>query len=379
MVEIKPEVLKWSIDTSGWRSEELAKKLKLSVNTLNGWLGGDLKPTIKQLENLSAAVKRPLAAFFLSEPPKEKPLPPDYRMLPNKKGQFDRKTVLAIRKARRLQKISQELSENLNAAVNFPFKKVGTDEAPNNLAERFREELKFSETIQKKLKTPYEAFNFLRDAIEDRNIIVFQISMPVEDARGFALVDESPALIVVNSKDAIEARIFTLMHEFGHVLLRESGVSMPEVVLGMKNVEKVEKWCNDFASAFLLPDPMAKNLFNENKEFLIETNILNKLSRSYKLSKAMMLFNMKKLNYISSSQYDAVLKRYSQQKPQTKEKKGGGFGATADKKCLSEKGQRFVSLVLNNVEKGFITHSDALNYLSIKSKSLEKVTSKAKR
>jgi len=53
------------------------------------------------------------------------------------------------------------------------------------------------------------------------NILVFQFSMPIEDARGFALTDMNPNVIVVNSKDSIEARLFSLMLEFGHILLGE--------------------------------------------------------------------------------------------------------------------------------------------------------------
>ena len=373
-IEVKPEILKWVIDSAGWKEEDISKKLKVSQIVFGSWLKGESNPTLKQLEDLAKIVKRPLAVFFLPEAPKEKPLPKDYRMLPEKAGKFDKKTILSIRRARRLQKISKELSENLNANLNKLVSAVKQSEDAKKIAEKYRKEFKFDETRQRKFKTPYEVFNFLRDTIEDKNIIVFQISMPIEDARGFTLVDDSPAVIVVNSKDQIEARIFTLMHEFGHVLLNESGVSMPENSLFIKNVENVEKWCNDFSSAFLLPEALAKSEFSQNKD-------VGKLSRAYKVSKAMLFYNMYRLNFISKQQYDAFIDKYQSEilKPKEKSEKKGGFRPTADKQCLSERGQKFVSLVVNNVDKGFITHSDALGYLSIKSKNLDKVMSKAKK
>ncbi len=379
-IEVRPNILKWAIESSGWNEEEIIKRLDISSNTFGGWLKGEANPTLKQLEDLAKVVKRPLAVFFLSEAPKEKPLPKDYRMLPEKAGKFDKKTILAIRRARRLQKISKELSENLNANLNKLIPTVKQSENSKNIAEKYREEFKFDQEKQKKFKSPYEVFNFLRDIIEDKNIIVFQISMPIEDARGFTLVDDSPAVIVVNSKDAIEAKIFTLMHEFGHVLLNESGVSMPENALFIKGVGRVEKWCNDFASAFLLPEVLAKKAFGLNTEILTETKTLNRLSRAYKVSKAMLLYNMYRLNFISEQQYNGVLERYKPEilKPKERAEKKGVF-IPADKKCLSERGQKFVSLVVNNVDKGFITHSDALDYLSIKAKNLDKVMSKAKK
>lgn len=373
-VEVNPNILKWAIGSSGWNEQEISKKLKLSPNIFDSWLKGETNPTLKQLEDLAKTVKRPLAVFFLSEPPKEKPLPKDYRMLPEKEGKFDKKTILAIRRARRLQKVSKELSENLNASLVRATPTIKLSENPKEIAEKYRAEFKFDEGTQKKLKTPYEVFNFLRDTIEDENIIVFQIPMPMEDARGFTLVDDSPAVIVVNSKDLIEARIFTLMHEFGHVLLNESGVSMPENSLFVKNVESVEKWCNEFSSDFLLPETLAKSEFSQNKD-------IAKLSRAYKVSKAMLFYNMYRLNFISKQQYGAFIDKYKPEilKPKEKAEKKGGFRPTADKQCLSERGQKFVSLVVNNVDKGFITHSDALGYLSIKSKNLDKVMSKAKK
>src|SRR6202040_756339 len=43
------------------------------------------------------------------------------------------------------------------------------------------------------------------------------------------------------------ARSFTLLHEFGHILLRQSGIS------SFNSRNTVERFCNQFAAAFLLP------------------------------------------------------------------------------------------------------------------------------
>ena len=379
-VEVEPAVLKWAIESSGWPKDDLIKRLKISPNAIDSWINDQSQPTLKQLEDLSKTIKRPLAVFFLSEPPKDKPLPKDYRMLPGKDGKFDKITILAIRRARRLQIISKELSENLNANLDKLTSTVKQSDDPKKIAEKYRTKFKFDEETQKNFKNPYEAFNYLRDIIEDKNIIVFQIPMPVDDARGFTLVDDSPAVIVVNSQDLIEARIFTLMHEFGHALLNESGVSMPENALFVKNVKAIERWCNDFSSAFLLPEAIAKREFTQRRASLTDTRTLDSLSRTYKVSKAMLLYNIHKLNFITKSQYETILDRYKAAiaKPKGKSPKKI-FKQPSDKQCLSEKGQKFVSLVSNNVDKGFITNSEALDFLSIKVKNLDKVMTKAKK
>ena len=165
-VNVEPSIIKWAIGSSGWTDDDLIKKLKISQNTYSGWLQGEQSPTLRQLEDLASAIKRPLAAFFLSIPPVEKPLPKDYRMIPDREGKFDKKTILAIRRARRLQKISKELSDNLSSSISYSLPKATIANNPKQLAERYRQKLNFNERIQKKLRSSYEVFNFLRDSLE---------------------------------------------------------------------------------------------------------------------------------------------------------------------------------------------------------------------
>jgi Zn-dependent peptidase ImmA (M78 family) len=371
-IAVEPKVLEWFIINSGWTPEGLAKKLKVAESTVDAWLAGNKKLTLTQLENLSKALKRPLAAFLLSKPPEEKPPPKDYRMIPGREGKFDRKTLLAIRRARRLQNVSKELFENLEHSYRAKVSPEKLSDDPKDAARRYRSAFQITAEMQKKWKTTYDAFKALRGMIEGDNIIVLQTSMPMEDARGFALVDELPAVIVINSKDQIEARLFSLMHEFAHVLLGESGVSMSEDKLSFERSDPVEKWCDTFASEFLLPQELAGSIFAENKQSLTETKILNTLSKKYKVSKKFLLYSMRKLDFISAKQFEDVLNRYKKELSKLEKRRTGGGGLTSDKRCLAEKGQKFVSLVLDNVEKGYITRSDALDYLSIKSGTLDK-------
>ncbi len=372
-VGVEPKVLKWLIGSSGWDETELMNSLRVSENTFKGWLSGTVEPTINQLKKLANLLKRPLAAFLLSEPQAESPLPKDYRVISTeKKGEFDKKTILAIRKARILQHLTQELSANINETLKPKVKKYNLNENPKDVAIYFRNEVfNLSEEKQTKFKSDYNFCGYLREKIEELNIIPFQISMPIKDARGFALVDEILNVVVVSSQDEIRPRIFSLLHEFAHVLLGESGVSIPDFTMVVN--DKVEKWCNSFASEFLLPEAIAKYVFDADKASLVETKTLTKIANRFAVSKAMVLYNMHSLGYISKSTYNDVLNR-----PQKEKKVGkGGGGVPAETKCLSEMGKKFVSLVADNYDKGFITYADALSYLSVKSSKMKKVLAKA--
>jgi Zn-dependent peptidase ImmA (M78 family) len=379
-VTVQPSVLKWTASSAGYAHGELARRLGITEKEYQDWLDGKARPTLRQLERLAKVVRRPLAVFLLPEPPKELPPPKDFRMLPGREGRFDKRTILAIRRARRLQAIAKELMENIGVPTMNDLPKFTSSSDPIRAAERLRAQLGFDEAAQRRLRTAREVLTFLRERLEAMNILVFQFSMPVEDARGFTLVDDIPGVIVVNSRDQVEPRTFSLLHELGHVLLKESGVSLTDGGYLPRGGHSVEKWCNDFASAFLLPPEMAKRAFAAEKGRLTDTGTLARLSRTYKVSKAMLLYRMSRTNHISRKEYESVLKRYissgAGSRGPVKGKKA--FGQKVDVRVLSEKGHRFVSLVGRNIDKGLISHKDAIDYLSVKAGNLEKVLSKAR-
>lgn len=379
-VEVEPAVFKWLRESSGWTKEEVAKRLKTSIGVVESIEKGDWQPTLRQLRELSHIYKRPLATFLLSEPLPEPPMPKDYRMLPGRKDVFDKKTILVIRKARGLQEVGAELLINFNDSAKPKIKRLKTSDSPEAIALKYRETFDISLKTQKKFKSPYELFNHLRDSFEERNILVFQFSMPVEDARGFVLTDNNPNVIVINSADSIKARLFSLMHEFGHVLLGETAIDLADV--SHTPDHRIEKWCNVFASEFLLPKELAKDIFS-SEDALTDTSTLNRLSNRYKVSKGMLSYKMLKLKFISNATYEEILDRYKPQEPESKpdkeggEKKGGGI--PADIRCLSEIGSKFVSIVADNYDRNYITYTDALNYLSIRTRNFDRVLAKARK
>ena len=376
-VDVVPQVLSWLRTSAGWEIEEVAKRLRTSVEVVKDLESGKRNPTMSQLNVLSEIYKRPLASFFLSKPKQEKPMPKDYRFLPNKTNVFDRKTILSIRRTRSLQNLSKELSLNVNYATKTEIRKAKLTDNPELIASEYRKLLNLDTEMQRKFRDAYKMMGYLRDVLEDHNILVFQFSMPIEDARGFALADEAPNVIVINSKDSIEARLFTLLHEFGHIILGETVIDLPEESLVVRS--NIEAWCNAFSSAFLLPKEVSIDLFNKNKNSLTETNTLNALSRKYKVSKAVLLVKMVNLNYISKQEFESVLTRYVPKEAKVEKKEKRAMGMASDQKCLSEMGNKFVSLVANNFDKEFITYNDALSFLSIKSRNFDKVLARARK
>ena len=293
-------------------------------------------------------------------------------MLPEKSNSFSRKTLFAIRTARRLQSISKELLNNLNLTTKANIIHTQISENPEIVAIRERDSSGINIEEQKQWKNASHAFKIWRKMIEAKNIMVFQVSMPIEDIRGFTLTDNEPFVIIVNSSDLIEARIFTLFHDYGHILLKKSGVCLVDPhIINEGSDAKIEKWCNEFAAAFLLPEDQAKKYFsNRSESELLDFKTLNRFSRSYKISKSAILLSMLKKNFITQNSYKNLVDTMKS----IKKKKKGGKPETQIEKCMREKGKNFISLVNSNIDKGFITYNDALDYLSIKLKNFKELT-----
>ena len=368
-VDVAPGILRCYRESSGWTVEEVGEKLKMAPDEVVRLESGRASMTFTQLDKLSTAFKYPVAMFLLDEPLKQKPVK-DHRFLPDGRTTFDKKTLDAMRESRYLQRIGLELLENVGRPAEPKVEKVSMDDDPKEVASKYRAVFKLTEDKQRQFKNAYGMFNYLRQALESVNVWVFKFSIPVEDARGFALADELPAIVAVSSQDVVEARSFTLMHEFGHVLLRDASVDAPEAGRG-RSVR--ERWCDNFSSAFLLPDQTSRRLFSEHED-LSSPDTLKRLSTKYKVSKGLLLYRMKSLGSISAAEYREASSRYSVPVDSTQ---SGKIRRCIPQQRVSKLGATFVSLVADNLDGRHITYADALDYLSIKSKYFDSTVARA--
>ncbi|MCL5985709.1 MAG: ImmA/IrrE family metallo-endopeptidase [Actinobacteria bacterium] len=379
-VEVNPAVLKWARESVGLESKDAAKKLKIEIEDVNALESGSIKPRLSQLKKLSILYKRPLAVFLLPEPPKEY-LPKDFRIIPgNLPPKLSKESRLAIRKALRLQSIAKELMQVMGLDPTIKLPKIDLNTDPESLAIKERERLDIQFSKQQSWKNTYEAFREWRKILENLYILVFRLKIPTNEARGFSLLNGGPATIVVSGSDSINARVFTLFHEYAHLLLEKAGICLPDIVYGKQNLDdwRIEAFCNQFAGAFLVPE----NILKEDTEVkrIIKTNqipeddSLEQISRKFKVSKEVILRRLLSTNIISENQFKAKLIEWENIKPIFRSEKEGGFQRPPEK-VLSERGSLFVSLVLEARENGIINYADVADFLSIRLKHFDKLES----
>jgi Zn-dependent peptidase ImmA (M78 family)/DNA-binding XRE family transcriptional regulator len=370
-VDVNPAVLRWARETAGYSLEEAAERVA-DPQTLKAWEAGKDRPTWAGIKRLAKLCKRPVAALLLAEPPAEPTLPPDFRRLPEASKQLSPKTRFAIRTARWLAQTAAELEREVDRPAPFHGPKGRQASSPDQLAEECRKSLGISLDEQAQWQKPGEAFRRWRAAVEAQNVLVFQASMPVEEVRGFSLFEAEKAVIVLNQSDAVNARIFTLFHEYAHLLIAKPGICLPEEG-NHADAQKTETFCNRFAAAFLIPrDDIAMRVSADTP---LENKIAA-LAARYRVSRAVVLGRMRSLDAITEQVYRRVMARLEGKAPAPRRPGGGGRAPAA--RVLGERGRVFVSLVVDALDRELITANDASAYLGIKLKDLDKAAARVK-
>ncbi|HUV02700.1 MAG TPA: XRE family transcriptional regulator [Desulfobacteria bacterium] len=314
-VFVEPDVLVWARESIGRNIEEVAKRLNVSNDLVKRWENGEKKPTLNQLKNLTKFYKRPLGAFFLPEPPKELSLPKDFRTLPEEtRMPLSPKTRLAIRRARRLQSLAVELKSALQEEIVLKIGSVNLTDDPEVVADQTREFFGVDIQTQFHWGNEYVALREWIKALEKIGLLVLQMSFSIEDARALSLTDGEIPVIILNTGDSIKARIFSLFHEFGHILLNKGGIcnpnrgtwDSPDQHNSPEGIRLVEKFCNHFSGALLVPKAVLLNhkiIKSESSSLEWSDNTLGKIARDFKVSREVILRRLVILGRASQAFY----------------------------------------------------------------------------
>ena len=79
---VTPALLKWARERAGLQLIEAANRVDIHPTTLEEWEAGHEVPSIAQARKLGEVYRRPLAVFFLPEPPRDFDPQREFRRLP---------------------------------------------------------------------------------------------------------------------------------------------------------------------------------------------------------------------------------------------------------------------------------------------------------
>ena len=217
---ITPAVLTWARETAGLVLQDAADRLKIDHEVLAAWELSDdeAAPSIPQLRKLAALYRRPLALFYLPKPPQRFQVVRDLRRLP-RRGQrsYSSNLLFEMRSAWQRREIMLDLLQDLDEKARAFRAKASLNEDPEVVGTRLRDHLDVTSKDQAvwRDREGRDAFNGWRARMEGLDVLVFQATdIDTEEACGFAISREELPVVVVNRKDAVTRRTFSLLHEF---------------------------------------------------------------------------------------------------------------------------------------------------------------------
>jgi transcriptional regulator with XRE-family HTH domain len=161
---VEPELLIWARSKAGLDVETAAKKASVSHDSLGAWEKGEARPSIAQLRRLGRAYKRPIAVFYLPEPPRDFPPIRDFRVV-WERDQVPPSPELGaeIRAAYDRREIALELLEGDAATFGLT---ATLDDDPEIVAGRLRHVLGIDLPEQLNWNDHRQGFNAWRRAVE---------------------------------------------------------------------------------------------------------------------------------------------------------------------------------------------------------------------
>lgn len=371
-IPITPEVLKWAIAESGFNQSELAERIGVEHDTLSSWMRGNSQPLLSQFKNLTSALKRPAALFFLPEPPLVSLPQIQFRHPPGiDRNSLNPKERRFLREAARMQRTLSWLNEELQfETISLP--KVSTSEDLNQSTSRVRQLVDVSESQQTTWKSSSEALRSWREALEKLGVYVFFLSLGKDSARGFSLWDKNAPLIAINTWWNNEARIFTLFHEFAHLLTRTNSACIGVASrISTRSGDQTERWCERFAASFLIPKSSITSYLSEKCGWkpgrsIGDIEIASLVANRYKVSLRASVLRLIELKIASWDLYDAI-PPVSDDKSLSK----GGKGRNRTKIREDQFGFRTARTILAGVTSDVLSRTDALSYLDVTDSALD--------
>lgn len=369
---INPDVLVWARKRLAMSEEEAAKKVPVKVERLISWEENEASPTINQARKLAKIYGRPFLEFFATEVPaiEDVALAPDYRLhrdAPPPKDEAARADIQIWAEAQRLNAL--DLLDMLGDAAPTPPQALAStlDEPTDSAAERAREAIGF--TIREQIDIPTSDKRLIPDRLRarmsDAGILVLKRpDIKRLGMRGMCLFSEFLPTIVYGN-EAPGAQAFTLAHELGHVAIQSSGVSGPAVT--GKGVDRVEDWCNRFASDFLVPRSILAEIWPKPDRQLAEVSDeqLYEAARRFGVSPHAMLVRLVSLKYVAPTYYWRV-KRPQFLQEEAEYKAPPMRAAYYGSRYKNSLGNFYTGLVLEAWGAGAISGHNAAEFLGIK-------------
>ncbi len=321
MPSVNPAILSWARNSAGLSAEEAVAKLplkaaygKTAIERLNELESGVRVPSRPTLVRMAKQYRRPLVTFYLSKPPPQGDRGTDFRSLSGGQSpDADARVQALVRQIQARQSVLRDILAE-DEVDELPFVGSLTLDDGHEAALDLTHQL-LGSSHPSRAQGSDQAFDELREAAHKAGVFVllkgdlgnYQTAIDTDTFRGFTLADRLAPFIVINDNDARAAWSFTLVHELVHLFLGHTGIS------GIRAGNRVEQFCNDVASAFLLPQKALATLEVSRFEHEELASAVGRVARDHNVSRALVAYRLFRSNQIERQDYRKLVSAFRTQ------------------------------------------------------------------
>lgn len=360
-----PSVLRWARETMGLTVQSAAKRIVVSPDKLVAAEAGAAHLTMRQAERAAKAYERSTADLFLPEAPQEEPLEAKFRRLPDAPPlPWPPEMHALVRRIRERQDAALEIYELLEDEPRWQLVGIDYSDDASVLGARARVRLGIDLSEQRSWRdtSGYQPLREWVDAVESLGVLVMQDgTVPVDMMRGFASTHAQVPAIVVNTDDDARARAFTVVHELGHLLRAEAGLS---------SRSSDEQWCDHFAGEVMVPGAALHVDFARESRGRDLLAVVDGLALMYGVTPNAMAVRLSRQHLVSGEDAAAVIERIQERWRGMAPSAGGG---NYYRTTVARLGPSFIRLVFTALDSQAVSFPVAAGVLGVKVNNFPKL------
>jgi len=329
---VNPSILKWARERLRLTPQEVeceAQKLKrryyapISAKELERWERGLDDPELVHLETLSEIYDCPVGYFFLERPPEEEKLPLSLRGVSKTPDALSPTTWRTLRRFYDLALWTVELIKELDISWTVKIRPGQVVADPSQVKHIVLGQPEYSEWRAERAELNEDrerALQWWRTRIEKKGVFCFQMRLEPSEVRGATLwIEDKYPFILINRNDveAASGRLFTLLHEYAHLITEHEGILCD--FRGVGRSARTERFCNCFAAQMLvskeeLEDRLTELGYHHRRERWAD-RVLDEIRRPLMVSRDVVVVMLQEMDLAPKDLYDKKRKQWEKRKP----------------------------------------------------------------
>lgn len=384
---VEPSVLQWARESIDLTALAAARKIGVPDDRVAAWESGEAQPTIAQVRKAAAVYRRSLGVLFLSEPPTGFDTLRDFRRHEGAAaGAWSPGLHQEYRRAHVQREQALALYELEDSEPPSAWRLMNLPPDDEELASAARKRLLDGSPLPlpQTNATVYDHLNTWVASLEAAGVMVMATArggVSTSEMRAMSLYFDVLPVIVVNGADAARGRLFSLIHEYAHLLLHTGGLcDTTSDIRATTPDRQLEARCNSIAASILMPRAavlaQSEVRAREHAPNSWDYNSLTAAATPYGVSAEAMLRRLLTLGRVSLTFYrerrEEFLRRYEQE-----ELRRQGGGGDWYRNTVRDLGKGYVRLVASAYERRVIDAYTASTYLNVKVGQIDRLAETA--